>query len=413
MKNINTRQGMEKLREMFNTAVDRFEKGRIGEAEAALPFRGSEDLANLDPYIGAAVGRAIKSIDKDTPEGKAALAYLNADVGGWRYGLAMRSAAFDIGVPIDDFSGISFRGQNTEQANLFREWIKDNLPQQEYNKFEATVKEFREMNRRANQAMNNATKRKASGIDPSYLKSLYRRPTGKEEVQAIPAGMKGLFTAAGEIKKLTARQFSIMHPAIQERIEANDINGALRLIASQKLDIRKPSGEAESRTYLQFISGLSKRLLELNLTTDIVVNQQNKLTAYYIQRNAKGQRAQFINQLSSFPWGKEFIAKHNLRGDINDPAVVRQTLQVLEDIANKKITFGEDDVIPPIAGQFAQLLKTYRDAVSNLNSQGFFFAGMNTINLNSDRGGMSTATFLHEVVHAATLYNLIPENYGS
>lgn len=413
MKNINTRQGMEKLREMFNTAVDRFERGRIGEAEAALPFRGSEDLANLDPYIAAAVGRAIKSIDKDTPEGKAAMAYLSADVGGWRYGLAMRSAAFDIGVPIDDFSGISFKGQNTEQANLFKEWVKDNLPQQEYNKFEATVKEFREMNRRANQAMNNAAKRKASGIDPSYLKSLYRRPTGKEEVQAIPAGMKGLFTAAGEIKKLTARQFSIMHPAIQERIEANDINGALKLIASQKLDIRKPTGEAESRTYLQFISGLSKRLLELNLTTDIVVNQQNKLTAYYIQRNAKGQRAQFINQLSSFPWGKEFIAKHNLRGDLNDPAVVRQTLQVLEDIANKKITFGEDDVIPPISGQFTQLLKTYRDAVANLNSQGFFFAGMNTINLNSDRGGMSTATFLHEVVHAATLYNLIPENYGS
>jgi hypothetical protein len=412
LKNINTRRGIEELRKRFSAAIDKFERGRIGEAEAALPFKASDDITNLDPYVAAAVSRAIKSIDTSTPEGKAAMAYFGPET-GWRYGLAMRSAAFDLAVPITDFTGVSFKGQNKEQAELFKKWTEDNLPQQEYKKFEATVKEFKELNRRANQALENANTRKASRIDPSYLKSLYRRPTGKEQVQAIPAGMKGLYTAAGETKQINALQFAIMHPAIQERIEANDINGALKLIADQKIDIRKKTGYAESPTYLNFISGLAKRLLELNLTTDIVVNQQNKLTAYYIQRNAKGQRAQFINQLSSFPWGKEFIAKHNLRGDLNDPAIVRQTLQVLEDIASNKISFGKDDVIPPIAGQFAQLLKTYRDAVSNLNSQGFFFSGMNTINLNSTRGGMSTATFLHEVVHAATLYNLIPANYGT
>jgi len=413
IKNLNTRRGIEELRKRFSDAMDEFERERIDEAEAALPFKSSDDITNLDPYIAAAVSRAIKNIDTSTPEGKAAMAYLDKSSGGWRYGLAMRSAAFDIGVPNTEASGVTFKNQDTKQAELFKKWIEDNLPQQEYKKFEATIKEFREANRRADQALANANTRKASRIDPSYLKALYRRPTGKEEVQAIPAGMKGLYTAAGEIKKINALQFAIMHPAIQERIEANDINGALKLIADQKIDIRKKTGYAESPTYLNFISGLAKRLLELNLTTDIVVDQQNKLTAYYIQRNAKGQRAQFINQLSSFPWGKDFIAKHNLRGDLNDPAVVRQTLQVLEDIANKKISFGTDDVIPPIAGQFAQLLKTYRDAVSNLNSQGFFFSGMNTINLNSTRGGMSTATFLHEVVHAATLYNLIPANYDT
>ena len=422
LKNINTRHGMEKLREMFNSSIDKFERGRIGEAEAALPFKASEDITNLDPYVAAAVSRAINSIDASTPDGKAAIAYLKADVGGWRYGLAMRSAAFDLAVPITDYTGVTFKGQNKEQAELFKKWAEDNLPQQEYKKFEATVKEFTETNRRADQALKNANTRKASRIDPSYLKSLYRRPTGKEEVQAFPAGMKGMYTAAGQGKKGLSNkdfglvhdiQFAVMHPAIQERIEANDINGALRMIAEQKIEYRKKTGEKESGTYTQFISGLAKRLLELNLTTDVVVNQQNKLTAYYIQRNAKGQRAQFINQLSSFPWGKEFIAKHNLRGDLNDPAIVRQTLQVLEDIASSKISFGKDDVIPPIAGQFAQLLKTYRDAVANLNSQGFFFAGMNTINLNTERGGMSAATFLHEVVHAATLYSLIPANYDS
>ena len=422
LKNINTRHGMEKLREMFNSSIDKFERGRIGEAEAALPFKASEDITNLDPYVAAAVSRAINSIDASTPDGKAAIAYLKADVGGWRYGLAMRSAAFDLAVPITDYTGVTFKGQNKEQAELFKKWAEDNLPQQEYKKFEATIKEFTETNRRANQALENANTRKASRIDPSYLKSLYRRPTGKEEVQAFPAGMKGMYTAAGQGKKGLSNkdfglvhdiQFAVMHPAIQERIEANDINGALRMIAEQKIEYRKKTGERESGTYTQFISDLAKRLLELNLTTDVVVNQQNKLTAYYIQRNAKGQRAQFINQLSSFPWGKEFIAKHNLRGDLNDPAIVRQTLQVLEDIASSKISFGKDDVIPPIAGQFAQLLKTYRDAVANLNSQGFFFAGMNTINLNTERGGMSAATFLHEVVHAATLYSLIPANYDS
>lgn len=421
LKNINTRRGIEELRKLFSNAIDKFERGRIDEAEAALPFKASEDITNLDPYVAAAVSRAVKNIDTSTPEGKAAMAYLGSET-GWRYGLAMRSAAFDLAVPITDFTGVSFKGQNQEQAELFKKWVEDNLPQQEYKKFEATIKEFKETNRKADQALKNANTRKASRIDPSYLKSLYRRPTGKEEVQAFPAGMKGLYTAAGQGKKGLSNkdfglvhdiQFAVMHPAIQERIEANDINGALRMIAEQKIEYRKKTGERESSTYTQFISGLAKRLLELNLTTDVVVNQQNKLTAYYIQRNAKGQRAQFINQLSSFPWGKEFIAKHNLRGDLNDPAVVRQTLQVLEDIANNKISFGKDDVIPPIAGQFAQLLKTYRDAVANLNSQGFFFAGMNTINLNTERGGMSAATFLHEVVHAATLYSLIPANYDT
>ena len=421
IKNLNTRRGIEELRKRFSAAIDKFERGRIDEAEAAIPFKASDDITSLDPYVAAAVSRAIKRIDTSTPEGKAAMAYLGTET-GWRYGLAMRSAAFDIGVPNNEFSGISFKGQNKDQAELFKKWAEDNLPQQEYKKLEVTIAEFREMNRRADQALANANTRKASRIDPSYLKALYRRPTGKEEVQAFPAGMKGLYTAAGEGKKGLSNkdfglmhdiQFAIMHPAIQERIEANDINGALRVIAEQKIEYRKKTGERESGTYTQFISGLAKRLLELNLTTDVVVNQQNKLTAYYIQRNAKGQRAQFINQLSSFPWGKEFIAKHNLRGDLNDPAVVRQTLQVLEDIASKKISFGKDDVIPPIAGQFAQLLKTYRDAVANLNSQGFFFAGMNTINLNAERGGMSAATFLHEVVHSATLYSLIPANYDT
>jgi hypothetical protein len=421
LKNINTRRGIEELRKLFSDSIDKFERGRIDEAETAIPFKASEDITNLDPYVAAAVSRAVKNIDTSTPEGKAAMAYLGPET-GWRYGLAMRSAAFDLAVPITDFTGISFKGQNQEQAELFKKWVEDNLPQQEYKKFEATVKEFKETNRKADQALKNANTRKASRIDPSYLKSLYRRPTGKEEVQAFPAGMKGLYTAAGQGKKGLSNkdfglvhdiQFAVMHPAIQERIEANDINGALRMIADQKIEYRKKTGERESNTYTQFISGLAKRLLELNLTTDVVVNQQNKLTAYYIQRNAKGQRAQFINQLSSFPWGKEFIAKHNLRGDLNDPAVVRQTLQVLEDIASNKISFGKDDVIPPIAGQFAQLLKTYRDAVANLNSQGFFFAGMNTINLNAERGGMSAATFLHEVVHAATLYSLIPANYDT
>jgi hypothetical protein len=414
IKNLNTRRGIEELRKRFSDAVDKFERGRIGEAEAeaVLPFKASEDITNLDPYVAAAVSRAIKAIDTSTPEGKAAMAYLGPET-GWRYGLAMRSAAFDIGVPNTEASGVTFKNQDTKQAELFKKWIEDNLPQQEYKKFEATVKEFREANRRADQALANANTRKASRIDPSYLKSLYRKPTGKEQVQAIPAGMKGLYTAAGEIKQINALQFAIMHPAIQERIEANDINGALKLIADQKIDIRKKTGYAESPTYLNFISGLAKRLLELNLTTDIVVDQQNKLTAYYLERNGRTYRTQFLQQLELFDWGKDFIAKHNLRGDLNDPAVVRQTLQVLEDIASKKISFGTDDVIPPIAGQFAQLLKTYRDAVANLNSQGFFFSGMNTINLNSTRGGMSTATFLHEVVHAATLYNLIPANYDT
>jgi hypothetical protein len=408
LKNITSRQGIEKLREMFNSAIDKYERGRIGEAEAAVPFKGSEDVQSLDPYVAAAVGRALKSIDTRTPEGKAAMAYFGTET-GWRYGLAMRSAAFDLAVPIDDFTGISFRGQNTKQAELFKEWVADNLPQQEYKKFEATVNQLREMNRRADQAMKDSEKRKRfGGIAPSFLSALYRKPTGKLENFEIKAAGLGKFMKPSEIKQLNARQWAMMHPAIQERIENNDINGALRLLADQKVDVR-----GETAAYRNFVAGLAKRLLELDLKTEIVVDQQNRLNADFIKKNARNQRTQFLQMLELFDWGKDFIAKNNLRGDLTDPNVIRQTHRVLEDIASGKISFGKDDVIGPISGQFTQLLKTYRDAVANLEAKGFFFSGANIINMNTERGGMSVATFLHEVVHAATLYNLMPANYDS
>jgi hypothetical protein len=53
LKNINTRHGMEKLREMFNSAIDKFERGRIGEAgaEAVVPL--DKFYAKLDELIVA------------------------------------------------------------------------------------------------------------------------------------------------------------------------------------------------------------------------------------------------------------------------------------------------------------------------------------------------------------------------
>ncbi len=401
---LNTLRGIREFREKLNNALQQFDRTRLGETEAALPYKLTDTLANMDPYVAGAIARALRSIDQSTPEGKAAYNYFST----YRYVLAMRSAAFNLGVPTTDYTGADFKGQNKEQAELFRKWVEDNLPASELKRFDATVKAYERMNRKGDEFNKIRDElKKEGGVARKYITMITRAPTGKEAANLVPDAGMGKYKVRGEVTKLDPTKFYPMHPAIQDRIANNDLKGALQFMA------RDPGRQASNA--MKFIARYAERLLELNLKAETGVNQQAAVAAHLIKANVasknNGQRRMLFQQLESFEWGPQFIKETGLDGDINDPKAMRQTLNVLEGIKAGQIKFKED-VIAPVYGQFMDTLEAYKEAVGVLDSLGSYSPDLNFININADLGGMNPATFLHEVTHAATIYALEPANYS-
>jgi hypothetical protein len=396
---LNTLRGIREFREKLNGALQQFDRIRLGETEAALPYKLTDALANMDPYIAGAIARALKSIDQSSPEGKAAYNYFST----YRYVLAMRSAAFNLGVPTTDYTGADIKTQNKEQAELFRKWVEDNLPASELKRFDATVKAYERMNRKGDEFNKIRDElKKEGGVARKYITMITRAPTGKEAANLVPDAGMGKYKVRGEVTKLDPTKFYPMHPAIQDRIANNDLQGALQFMA------RDPGKQASNA--MKFVARYAERLSELNLKAEIGINQQANIGAHLIRANAGPQRRMLFQQLESFEWGPQFIKDTGLDGPINDPKTMRQTLNVLEGIKAGQITFKED-VIAPVYGQFMDTLEAYKDAVGVLDSLGSYSPDLNFININADLGGMNPATFLHEVTHAATIYALDPKNY--
>lgn len=398
---LNTLRGIRDFREKLDDALRGFERTRIKEEETALPYKLTDELANMDPFVARAVASAIRNIDTSKPEGKAAYAYFGPKT-GWRYSLAMRSAAFDLGAKPSKHAGVVFKDQNKEQAQLFRQWVEDNLPASELRRFDASVKAYERMNRKADDFNEKRDKlKKEGGVARKYITMITRAPTGKEAVPAPAVGVER-FMDPGVIEQLDPTKYYPMHPAIQDRIVNNDIKGALQIIA------KNPGAQATKE--LKFMARYAERLLELDLKTETGINQQVRLAKYLIDSNAAPQRRMLIQQLQSFDWGAQFIKETGIDGPTNDAAAIRQTYKVLQGIKSGQIKFKQD-VIGPVIGQFEDTFDAYKDAVGVLDALGSYAPGLNFININADVGGMNVATFLHEVTHAATDYALDPNNY--
>jgi hypothetical protein len=400
---LNTLRGIREFRTKLSDALGKFERSRIKEEETALPYKLTDDLANMDPYVARAVASALRSVDRSTPEGAAAYAYFGPET-GWRYSLAMRSAAFDLGAELNTYATAPFKGQNKEQAQLFKKWVEDNLPASELKRFDATVKAYERMNRRGEEFNKIRDElKKEGGVARKYITMITRAPTGKEASNLVPDAGMGKYKVRGEVTLLDPSKFYPMHPAIQDRIANNDLQGALQFMA------RDPGRQASNA--MKFIARYAERLSELNLKSEIGINQQGNIGAHLIRANAGPQRRMLFQQLESFDWGPQFIKDAGLDGPINDPKTMRQTLNVLEGIKAGQIKFKED-VIAPVYGQFMDTLEAYKEAVGVLDSLGSYSPDLNFININADLGGMNPATFLHEVTHAATIYALEPNNYN-
>lgn len=391
--NLNTRKGIEGLRKSFNEALSKFERKELGAEETALPYKLTDQLANMDPYVAAAVSRALRELEnipanERTPEEKAAYAYFGTD-GGWSYSLAMRSAAFDLGAKNDNFAGVVFKNQNKQQAELFKKWVEENLPNQEAKRFDVSVKSYERMIRKAEEYIDIADKiKKEGGIGQTYSVSIGRSPTGKVFMGGALAGL-GKFMAPSKTEFLDPTKFYPMHPAVQERLEAGDVNGALKYLA------KAPDKSANKQ--VKFMSKLAQRLLDLNLNTTVSVNQQEAIVQSLINYNVSEQRAEFFDYMRvNYP----DLHKQHFSNDTD----VRS---ILEGLTKAK----EQTDVKPLIGQFEELMDEYTRAVDTLDAGGSYLPYIDTINLNTEKGGFSNYTFLHEMSHAATAYALDPRNY--
>jgi hypothetical protein len=386
---LNTRRGITELRDKLGQAISNYERKRIGQGEAALPYKLTDTLAKMDPYILARISKALKTLQNTdpsqrTPEEKAAFNYF----GTWGYLTAMRSAAFDLGSKADDFAGVLFKGQDNTQAELFKEWVADNLPQQEYRRFEATVADYKRQVIKAEEYRKTAEKlKKEGGVAYKYFQSVARAPSGKVSTSEIAWG-KG----PGKASKVESYKYYPMHPAVQKMLEDGNVDGALKILAKQETRNKSP--------YARFTAHLAQKLIDMKLNTTVLINQQDRLVDSLLTYNIKEQREQFYSYVQQrYPEVFDtYFSKSN----------PRQVLKGLQAIQSGEVKVDT----APLIGQFDELLDEYQRGVATLDSSGSYLPYINTVNLNFDMGGGGNYTFMHEMMHAATAYSLNPVNYS-
>jgi hypothetical protein len=368
--NINTVRGVRDLRAKLGEAMTAFEGQQIGEpVEKAAVYKGDETQSN-------AVRRAItilKNIPAKlrTPEESAAMVYFER----WGFAMAMRSAAFDLGSkPNDLIPGPIFKGQNNKEAQLFQKWAEENLPAEEFSKLEATVNDFKDMTARAQKLEDDAERvSKGRGVVARVT-----QPTGKVSEGFVKDAGLAKDRPPSSVSKLEAQRFYPMHPAMQQAIEEGNLDAALSIL---------------ERSGSKFNSGLAKRLRSLGLQTSIVFDQQEQLAQQILTTNYSGQMEDVF----------KFVAA-------TDPALFNEYFKNPTDYA--KVKAGLDKITDKgIEGQVEQLKDAYQAAINMVQSSGTYVAGLDVINLNKQQGGASNYTFLHELVHATTVYSLSEANF--
>jgi hypothetical protein len=373
--NINTVRGVRDLRAKLDEAMVKFEGEQIQEpVEKAAIYKGDETQSTQ-------VKRAITILKNTpvslrTPQEKAAVTYFER----WGFAMAMRSAAFDLGSkPNDLIPGAIFKGQNKGQAELFQEWTKENLPPEEYSKLESTIDDFKKMTSRAEKLEADAERvAKGRGVVARVT-----QPTGKVSDGFEPkAGISRVLEKMGPtpVSKLEAQRFYPMHPAMQQAISEGNLDAALSIL---------------ERSGSNFYSGLASRIRSLGLQTAIVFDQQNVLAEQLLTAKYKDQLDTVFAfvQTTDKPLFDEYFS---------NPSDYAKVKAGLDKITDKSIE-----------GQVEQLKDGYESALNMLQANGTYVAGFDVINLNKQQGGASNYTFIHELVHATTVYSLSEANFDS
>jgi hypothetical protein len=357
---LNTVRGMKEFRGQLQEAMLDYTEAKLGRSResAILPWQTHEDV---NTQKDAAELQRLGNIAEKymTPEEKAAKTYLTAHApAGEPFGSALRAAAFDLGAE----QGPVFPGQTKEAAQLFRNWAAKNLHPTTLARFDATVNEYRQMGEKINKR---AAEEKAS------------------EGKGVIGGK-----ATGKAKG--AGFGRMMHPSVETRIANNDLTGALRALSKVGNNWQKE---------------LAKKLMSLNLTTNIGYDQQEAFAQRLVDKNVGITRSELFAKLEAeFP----SVFKQHF-ADINDIQAVYKSLTAL-----KEGKLGlPNETTQAIIGQVEIVREAYEASVAVLNASGTYLPNADSLSLNRNRGGNNLNTFLHEVLHAATHYALDPMNYDS
>lgn len=389
---LNTARGLDKFREMLTEHMMDYTEAKLGRSKqnAVLPFDADTGI-DLVPTQDQEVLSQLAKDSKD-PKDRAAYNYFSSYADYFSpYVMAMRSAAYDLGASTAVKQGELYKGQNRETAKLFRDWIAQNLGAHTLARFDATVEDFRKQNDRSSKLDKEAQEIEDRGpIDKKapILQSLFRAPSGSVS-KTLPIKM-GKKLSRGLTQFINPKRFDVMHPAIQEKINQNDLQGALKLISSAKY------GNV-------FQQNLAKRLLELKLNTTIMFDAQELYAQKLIDRNTALERLELTSFLkAAYP---EVAKKY-----FNNLTNIKETFNSISQLREGKLGIDAEG-LKAYVGQIETMYEQYQAGVAILDASGTYLPFLDTITLNKRRGGNSLFSFLHEVSHAASHWALNPSNY--
>ena len=389
---LNTARGLDKFREMLSEHMMDYTEAKLGRSKqnAVLPFDADTGV-DLVPKQDQEVLSKLTKDSKD-PKERAAYNYFSSYADYFSpYIMAMRSAAYDLGTSTAVKQGELYKGQNRETAKLFRDWIAQNLGLNTLARFDATVEEFRKQNDRSSKLDKEAQAIEDRGpIDKKspILQSLFRAPSGST-LKTLPIRV-GKKLSRGLTQFINPKRFDVMHPAIQEKINQNDLQGALKLISSAKY------GSV-------FQQNLAKRLLELKLNTTVMFDAQELYAQKLIDRNTAVERLELTSFLkAAYP---EVATKY-----FSNLTDIRKTFEAISQLREGKLGIDADG-LKAYVGQIETVYEQYKAGVAILDASGTYLPYLDTITLNKRRGGNSLFSFLHEVSHAASHWALNPDNY--
>lgn len=354
---INTVRGMKEFRGQLQEAMLDYTEAKLGRSRdsAILPWQTHEDVSTQKD--AAELQRLGNVAEKYmTPEEKAAKNYLTAHAEPESpFASAMRSAAFDLGAE----EGPVYPGQNKETAQLFRNWLAKNMHPTTLARFDATVNEFRQMGEKISKRTAEEKASEGKGI-------IGGKATGK----AKGAGFGRM-----------------MHPSVETRIANNDLKGALRALSKIGNTWQKE---------------LSKKLISLDLNTEIGYDKQESFANRIVNQNAADVRAQIVLKLQTeFP----SVAKRFARTDD-----IRDMYKAFTELKNGKLGLP-NETTQAIIGQVEIVREAYEAAVAVLDARGTYMPSIDSLSLNRNQSGNNPNVFLHEVLHAATHWALDPLNY--
>jgi hypothetical protein len=354
----------------FNDFMSSRRAADLGYTEEQAAINTFATDTRIPIWASKALSRLKVTLPKSrTPEENAAVAYF----GRWNYGMAMRSAAYDLAMNTQ--RNDMFSGQDAKQAALFKKYVEENLPQSEAIKFNATINAYR-------------GKRKQAFNSLKFLKQ--QRKKIKEAQEAFDK----LESEMGEAyESYKAQQDSLLesgalstvakplHPAVQLAVENGDLNTALDLI-------RQMPGAN------RYWSALATRLRELNLPTAIGVDKQRFLVEIELSQVEPSLIKLMDNIQTFYP---EVYAQY-FEGNTNSPERMLAALQQVKDKNLIPSTLTDNNIL------FDLVYDTYAKNVPSLNSLGSYFIKQDAINLNSENNGLTLYGLFHETIHAATAH---------